>query len=94
MPGTEIMTDVGNHHFVKKSSNVLVPQPSADPHDPLNWSPFWKGVAIFAAGGVTFTQSFGPLALTPMFPYLVEEFDCTLPEVGHDLSIVRSCEAR
>ena len=32
------MTDVGSHHFVKSgvgSDRVLVPQPSADPHDPL-----------------------------------------------------------
>lgn len=32
------MADVGTHHFVKssaKSSRVLVPQPSQDPHDPL-----------------------------------------------------------
>ena len=37
-PGTEIMADVGTHHFVKssaKSDRVLVPQPSQDPHDPL-----------------------------------------------------------
>ena len=38
VPGTEIMADVGTHHFVKsstKSGPVLVPQPSSDPHDPL-----------------------------------------------------------
>ncbi len=35
-PGTEIMADVGSHHFVKGGgSRVLVPQPSADPNDPL-----------------------------------------------------------
>lgn len=37
-PGTEIMTDVGTHHFVKSSGgghSVLVPQPSDDEHDPL-----------------------------------------------------------
>lgn len=36
-PGTEIMTDVGSHHFVKgaKQQQVLVPQPSDDEHDPL-----------------------------------------------------------
>lgn len=37
-PGTEIMTDVGTHQFVKsstKSGRVLVPQPSDSPHDPL-----------------------------------------------------------
>lgn len=38
LPGTEVMRDVGSHHFVKSSANsdkVLVPQPSADPNDPL-----------------------------------------------------------
>ncbi|KAI4133719.1 MAG: hypothetical protein LQ338_000048 [Usnochroma carphineum] len=38
VPGTEIMADVGNHHFVKSSAasgRVLVPQPSDNPHDPL-----------------------------------------------------------
>lgn len=37
-PGTEIMTDIGTHHFVKMSGgaqDVLVPQPSDDEHDPL-----------------------------------------------------------
>jgi hypothetical protein len=42
-PGTEIMVDVGTHHFVKSSAgagSVLVPQPSDDEHDPLvNISP-------------------------------------------------------
>jgi predicted RNA binding protein YcfA (HicA-like mRNA interferase family) len=37
LPGTEIMTDVGSHHFLKagNSNKVLVPQPSNDEHDPL-----------------------------------------------------------
>ena len=37
-PGTEIMRDVGTHHFVKaegQGHSVLVPQPSDDEHDPL-----------------------------------------------------------
>jgi len=35
LPGTEIMADIGSHHFVKGAGNdnVLVPQPSDDPHD-------------------------------------------------------------
>lgn len=65
-PGTEIMTDVGSHHFVKAGSGahaVLVPQPSDDEHDPLNWTPMWKGFTIFCATLVSFAQGFGPLAL-------------------------------
>jgi MFS family permease len=83
LPGTEVMTDVGNHHFIKsgdKSHRVLVPQPSNDPHDPLNWSLWWKIAAISASSMVTFTQGFGPLALAPMFGDYIEAFDCTLAE--------------
>ena len=99
LPGTEIMTDVGSHHFVKGGSHVLVPQPYAlqsmstlrlllticprsdDPHDPLNWSTKWKTLAIIASTGVSFTQGFGPLALAPMFPYYIKDFDSNLTDV-------------
>jgi hypothetical protein len=41
LPGTEILTDVGNlrriHDHNTQDSMVLVPQPSADPNDPLVW---------------------------------------------------------
>lgn len=89
LPGTEIMTDVGSHHFVKgsDSSRVLVPQPSADKHDPLNWSPAWKSAAIFAAALVTFTQGFAPLANSPFIPNLMQEFGCTLDEAIQFTSI-------
>ncbi|KAF2104672.1 serine/threonine kinase 16 [Rhizodiscina lignyota] len=82
LPGTEIMADIGSHHFVKsgdRSHKVLVPQPSEDKHDPLNWSFKWKIAAIIAAHSVTFTQGFGPLSLAPMFPDYIEAFHTTLP---------------
>ena len=69
-PGTEVMKDVGAHHFVKAgegSHSVLIPQPSDDPRDPLNWSPFWKAATIFCVTSFAFAQSLGPLALAPMF---------------------------
>lgn len=69
-PGTEIMKDVGTRHFVKsahRSSNVLVPQPSDDEHDPLNWSPRWKGITIFCATLFSVALNLGPLANAPMF---------------------------
>src|SRR5947209_14041403 len=62
LPGTELMADIGTHHFVKsgdKSHRVLVPQPSDDKHDPLNWSLSWKIAAITASSFVTFMQGFG-----------------------------------
>ncbi|KAF1931424.1 MFS general substrate transporter [Didymella exigua CBS 183.55] len=79
LPGTEVMADIGSHHFVKGShKDVLVPQPSDDPNDPLNWSTWWKTACITAAAMATFTQGFGPLALSPMFPALMEAFKCDL----------------
>jgi MFS family permease len=82
LPGTEVMADIGSHHFVKGkgSHKVLVPQPSSDKNDPLNWSVWWKIAAIVASSFVTFTQGFGPLALAPMFEDYIKEFDCTLAE--------------
>ncbi|KLJ10828.1 hypothetical protein EMPG_13809 [Blastomyces silverae] len=80
-PGTEIMTDVGSHQFVKRSDRVLVPQPSQKPSDPLNWSPFWKACAMFLSTAVTFMQAFGPMALAPMFPQLIQEFDTDIAGV-------------
>jgi hypothetical protein len=79
LPGTEIMADVGSHHFVKGAHReVLVPQPSDDPDDPLNWSNMWKITCITSAAMVTFTQGFGPLALAPMFPAYIKEFGTDL----------------
>ncbi|KAJ5711860.1 MFS transporter [Penicillium malachiteum] len=76
-PGTEIMTDVGSHHFVRQpgaSSTVLVPQPSSDPHDPLFNAIFWATASSFLMG-------LGPLSVSPMFGYLEEEFDRSLFDV-------------
>ncbi|CAG9973701.1 unnamed protein product [Clonostachys byssicola] len=84
LPGTEIMADVGEHHFVKskgKSHRVLVPQPSHSPNDPLNWSTKWKLSAILAASTLTFTQGFAPLALAPMFGHLMGDFNSSLSDV-------------
>lgn len=71
-PGTEIMRDVGSHHFVRAGDTVgegqvLVPQPSNDPHDPLNWNAMWKMITITCASVLSFTLNFGPLANAPLF---------------------------
>ncbi|KAJ2900159.1 hypothetical protein MKZ38_002573 [Zalerion maritima] len=80
IPGTEIMTDVGTHHFVKlgKGSVVLVPQPSPDKHDPLNWSLLWKTSTISAVALLTFSQGFAPLANSPFLEHLIVELDTDL----------------
>ena len=83
LPGTEIMADIGSHHFVKSSGRdhrVLVPQPSDNPNDPLNWSVGWKISAIVASSMVSFVQGFGPLSLAPMFGDYIEAFNCSLAD--------------
>ncbi|KAF4439593.1 HOL1 substrate-H+ antiporter [Fusarium acutatum] len=83
LPGTEIMRDVSSHHFVKDrsgSNRVLIPQPSDDPADPLNWSLKWKMLAITGASMTSFFQGFGPLSLAPMFGDYIEAFHCSLAD--------------
>ncbi|OAA65894.1 MFS transporter [Niveomyces insectorum RCEF 264] len=87
-PGTEIMRDVGTHHFVKARAShaagagaVLVPQPAADPADPLNWTFAWKSAAVFAATVLSFSLNLGPLALAPMFGSYAAEWDRSLADV-------------
>jgi hypothetical protein len=84
LPGTEIMADFGSHHFVKQTGSkgpVLVPQPSNNPHDPLNWTRKRKFVIIFIANFFSFMLGFGPLAISPQFPVYIQDFNSTLPDV-------------
>jgi len=83
LPGTEIMVDVGTHHFVKGAGKqqVLVPQPSDDEHDPLNWSRKWKIITMTVATMVSFTEGFGPLAMAPMFGDYIALYNSNLTDV-------------
>lgn len=84
LPGTEIMADFGTHHFVKETGckgPVLVPQPSNNPHDPLNWTRKRKALVIFIANIFSFALGFGPLALAPQFGAYIEDFNSDLPGV-------------
>ena len=46
-----------------------------------NWSPTWKACAIFSSLFSTFSMGFGPLALGPMFPLFIKDFDRSLADV-------------
>jgi len=84
LPGTEVMTDFGSHHFVKQTGSkgpVLVPQPSNNPHDPLNWNRPRKILVLFITNFFSFCLGFSPLAISPQFPAYIQAFDSTLPGV-------------
>lgn len=38
---------------------ILIPQPSSDPNDPLNWTPLKKHVALLVISVVAFLPDFG-----------------------------------
>lgn len=76
VPGTEILLDQAD-----ESQRILVPQPSDDPCDPLNWNSFWKATTTASVTFMSFAQGFGPLAIAPMFPELAKEFDSDLSSV-------------
>ncbi|KAF2688427.1 MFS general substrate transporter [Lentithecium fluviatile CBS 122367] len=68
VPGTEIMQEDGS---VKKA---LIPRPSQDPHDPLNWSTTWKLTVMSSQWLFTWISVTGALSIPPMFPLLGQEF--------------------
>lgn len=43
----------------KDGVTVLIPQPSTDPNDPLNWSPMKKHYILFVISVVAFMADFG-----------------------------------
>ncbi|KAL7917597.1 major facilitator superfamily domain-containing protein [Trichoderma austrokoningii] len=84
-PGTEVMADVGSHHFIKSSNNreegrVLVPQPSDDPLDPLNWTLLWKMTTLLCVSFVSISQNLGPLANAPLFGLYMQEWNIDLAD--------------
>ncbi|KAF1918262.1 major facilitator superfamily domain-containing protein [Ampelomyces quisqualis] len=68
VPGTEIMDKDGMR------KNTLIPQPSSDPQDPLNWSRSWKLTIMASQWLFTWISVTGALSIAPMFPLLGQEF--------------------
>ncbi|KIW88444.1 uncharacterized protein Z519_11013 [Cladophialophora bantiana CBS 173.52] len=90
VPGTVLLEDsnIYQHSHVKKGTGkeaniILVPQPSNDPNDPLNW-PWWQRdlililycyLSLLVIGGI------GPV-LASLALVLVEEFGITFTQVS------------
>jgi hypothetical protein len=49
----------GNLKTAKDGQTVLIPQPSDDPNDPLNWSPTKKHVILFIISFAAFLPDYG-----------------------------------
>ncbi|KAH8819316.1 serine/threonine kinase 16 [Xylogone sp. PMI_703] len=84
VPGTEILTDLGEAHFIHggRGDTVLIPQPNNDPHNPLNWSPFWKYTTLIVCSLNMFLGNFSSLSIAPMTPIFVQYFQTSVSRVG------------
>lgn len=49
----------GNLKTANNGHTILIPQPSEDPHDPLNWSPVKKHVILFIISFAAFLPDYG-----------------------------------
>ncbi|KAK5138504.1 hypothetical protein LTR08_000090 [Meristemomyces frigidus] len=68
IPGTEVMRDDGH------AGSVLVPRPTSELADPLNWSPLWKIITAASQLLYVWVLVCSALSLAPLFPLLGAEF--------------------
>ncbi|KAK5444274.1 hypothetical protein LTS15_010389 [Exophiala xenobiotica] len=92
VPGTTFLdvhdqTAIDNSQVLKKGTGrnshvVLIPQPSNDPNDPLNW-PLWQRdlILLLYAACTIATIGFGPI-LSPIAVTLLIEFKVTFTKVS------------
>ena len=56
----------------RDGKTVLIPQPSSDPNDPLNWKPLKKQVILFVITVVAFMPDFGSsIGIVTLLPQAV-----------------------
>jgi len=67
IPGTEIVQD-------SSAQKTLIPTPSSDPRDPLNWTRKWKLMVMASQWLFTWISVTGALSIAPMFPLLGAQF--------------------
>ncbi|KAB8226168.1 major facilitator superfamily domain-containing protein [Aspergillus novoparasiticus] len=77
VPGTDVLRDAEDRNLKhgKRSDTVLIPQPSNNSDDPLNWAPAWKYLVIVAQFLYVFVAVESSLSVAPMFPLLAKECD-------------------
>ncbi|KAK6828247.1 MFS general substrate transporter [Apiospora arundinis] len=80
LPGTEVVFKENGE--LAQDELVLVPHPSNNFDDPLNWSTTWKTIIIANQFVFVFISIMTPLAIAPMTQIFEAEFDKTLPQVN------------
>ncbi|KAJ4859479.1 major facilitator superfamily domain-containing protein [Trichoderma breve] len=82
VPGTEVMTAANGARSDNQDSIVLIPQPTNDPHDPLNWSTLWKTLVIVNQGIFVITSVIPTLSIAPLTPIFMQQWQKSLTDVA------------
>ncbi|KAH8803678.1 serine/threonine kinase 16 [Xylogone sp. PMI_703] len=80
IPGTEDLAH--DRHGKGDNDIVLVPRPSTDVHDPLNWSRTWKYLALGNMLYFMFLGNFTTLSIAPLTPIFMEYFNTSVSRVA------------
>ncbi|KAK8127835.1 MFS general substrate transporter [Apiospora sp. TS-2023a] len=80
LPGSEVVFKENGE--LAQGELVLVPHPSNNSDDPLNWSATWKTIIIANQFVFVFISIMTPLAIAPMTQIFEAEFHKTLPQVN------------
>jgi MFS family permease len=88
-PGTELMRNTTHHRMVesRKSHQILLPTPSNDLSDPLNWSWKWKLIVIFNQSLFVLFSILPSLSIAPATPIFMEEFHASEATVALFLGV-------
>ncbi|KAK3078689.1 hypothetical protein LTS18_006870, partial [Coniosporium uncinatum] len=87
-PGTVALIDhvlvrtKSGHHDQQDDKIILVPEPSADPADPLNW-PLWRKVMIlFCMSYYAFLANFASASISSAIPILATPLGFGVPTIS------------
>lgn len=92
IPGTIYLVDVRGQvrgqHASEKSDIVLVPQPSKDPEDPLNWNTCRKLFALVCMCIYTFIQVIGAASITSVYETIISKTSLTLTDLNEGFGYI------
>ncbi|KAL9108715.1 MAG: hypothetical protein Q9227_006511 [Pyrenula ochraceoflavens] len=79
-------TSIGSGKLAKDGKTLLIPQPSDDPADPLNWSWMKKHTVLLTLGASALLTDWGMTWGTTMFEAQAMEWNMSVPDVSNSLS--------
>ena len=77
---------IGSGKLAKDGKTLLIPQPSDDPADPLNWSWMKKHTVLLTLGASALLTDWGSTWGTTMFEAQAMEWKMTVPDVSNSMS--------